>query len=488
VGLDNRFLPAPRSLVQRLSRAREAIQAERYNEAVEQLGSILSPNAEEDLEGEIDQDYFIAPSQQGGAMPSLKSEAQRLIASMSAQGRDMYELRYGAVARDLLRQALEEANVTKLTEVTRRYFHTRAGYEAMMLLGRRHMDEGRPLAAALCFQRLAESPQALATYEPDLSILLAICWIYADVPEHAEATINSLRERMPGARIELAGKTVTLENVRESPLAWLEGLLGPRGAPLGIDQDQWVLYRGSADRNGRSTGSMPVVNFRWRVPTANDPNDEQSIDEYKRQQAGSGTVLLPTTQPIAVDDTVLMRTPRRLMAIDFETGKRIWEFPWDDTPDLLAETSQDLPQGRNVPSQRTQELAERLWQDAAYGQISSNGQSVFVLSDLGFASGGNTHMLQPGGFQQLNPGSPKSHNKLVSLSLEREGALEWVVGGEDGADEPRLAGAFFLGVPLPAMGQLFVLAELAGELRLVVLDARTGKLEWQQQLAHVDTL
>lgn len=488
-GVDNKFLPAPRALVQRLNRAREAIQAERFNEAVEQLGSILSPDADEDLEGDIDQDYFIAPHEQGGAMPSLKTEAQRLLGSMPAAGRDMYELRYGATARDLLQQAVGEGDLTKLTEVTRRYFHTRAGYEAMMLLGRRHLDAGRPLAAALCFQRLAESPQALASYEPELSVVLAICWDYAGAPEKAESTLLSLAQRMPDARLEFNGEKLSIPRDAAAQLTWLSTLLGPRGTARQHEKDHWVLYRGDADRNASTVGGMPVANFRWRVPTLNDPNDEQALNDYGQQLASTGAVLIPATQPIAVKDVILMRTPRRLLAVDFSSGKRIWEFPWDETPDELAERSQEFPQVRNVPSQRMLELGERLWQDAAYGQISSDGDSAYVLADLSFASPGSMqHMIQPGGFQQANPGWPKPYNKLVALSLARQGALRWVVGGEDGADEPKLAGAFFLGVPLPAMGQLFVLAELSGELRLVVLSAETGHLEWQQQLAHVDTL
>ena len=74
----------------------------------------------------------------------------------------------------------------------------------------------------------------------------------------------------------------------------------------------------------------------------------------------------------------------------------------------------------------------------------------------------------------------------MSLSLARQGAAQWVVGGEHGEDEPKLAGAFFLGPPLPLAGKLYVLAEFNGEIRLVVLDAQNGRLEWQQQLAHAD--
>ena len=52
--------------------------------------------------------------------------------------------------------------------------------------------------------------------------------------------------------------------------------------------------------------------------------------------------------------------------------------------------------------------------------------------------------------------------------------------------EPKLSGAYFLGPPLPLMGSLYVMAEIKGEIRLVVLDSKTGKLQWQQQLAYVE--
>ena len=55
-----------------------------------------------------------------------------------------------------------------------------------------------------------------------------------------------------------------------------------------------------------------------------------------------------------------------------------------------------------------------------------------------------------------------------------------------GEDEDQLAGAWFLGAPLAMQGQVYVLTEIAGEIRLVVLDADTGKLQWWQQLCLVE--
>jgi tetratricopeptide (TPR) repeat protein len=64
--------------------------------------------------------------------------------------------------------------------------------------------------------------------------------------------------------------------------------------------------------------------------------------------------------------------------------------------------------------------------------------------------------------------------------------LRWQVGGSTGGTEPRLAGVYFLGTPLAWGSRLYALVELRGAIRLVVLNAETGRLEWTQELALVD--
>ena len=81
----------------------------------------------------------------------------------------------------------------------------------------------------------------------------------------------------------------------------------------------------------------------------------------------------------------------------------------------------------------------------------------------------------------------KTYNRLAARELKTEGKLKWEVGGPGGEDEPKLAEAFFLGPPLPLQGRLYVLAEMKGqEIRLVALSAKTGKLDWSQQLCRVE--
>ena len=42
---------------------------------------------------------------------------------------------------------------------------------------------------------------------------------------------------------------------------------------------------------------------------------------------------------------------------------------------------------------RKLQLAQRLWYDAAYGQLSSDGESVFLLDELGIPSPGNYRFI-----------------------------------------------------------------------------------------------
>ena len=76
-------------------------------------------------------------------------------------------------------------------------------------------------------------------------------------------------------------------------------------------------------------------------------------------------------------------------------------------------------------------------------------------------------------------------NRLAARELRTQGKLKWEVGGVTGEDEPKLAGAFFLGPPLPLLGNLYALAEMKGqEIRLVVPLGRNrrrsnGRSNWR---------
>ena len=479
------FLTAPRELRQPLIRAERAVEERRYNDAVDELIDILVPANNKDLFDYDLQDYFIVRTGNDQTHLSLKTEAQRLLGRMPKEGRDAFELQCGADARFMLDKALQQGDIHKLSDVTRMYFHTKAGYEATMLLGRYHFDRGRPLAGALCFRRLLEAPAA-EQFEPELSILLATCWLYASQTDQAKETLVGLKAKWPNLKVD--SDEIKLFRDNEDALHWLTQIVGAPQASAQSQTDQAALYRGNTARNGRTKGDLPVQNLRWRVPTANDPVDEEIVQQIRKQFVGSAA--LPSLQPLAVNDVVLMRTPDKLLAVDFKNGKRIWEYPWSNDSSFPSSQQAEVRTRPDSTPPRHNELTQRLWEDAPYGQLSSDGQAVYLLHELGFSgAAGNAIQMGAGGFRIMNPNYPTEYNKLVSLSLSREGALLWMIGGgpNDGEnDEPKLSEAFFLGPPLPMDDLLYSLVEIKGEIKLVAVDRSNGQLEWSQQVAHVE--
>ena len=65
----------------------------------------------------------------------------------------------------------------------------------------------------------------------------------------------------------------------------------------------------------------------------------------KDHEAGAA---IPTLRPLAVGDVLLIRTLRKLLAVDIATGERLWAAPPDDeTESKLDADSYD--QGRGWP-------------------------------------------------------------------------------------------------------------------------------------------
>lgn len=483
------FVPASRDLQLQLNRAKKAIQEGSFVDAADLLGSLIAVPEAEQFSPEAE-DYFLDGVEAGGTFRSLKTEVLKLLGGMPAKGREAYEIRYGADAKVLVDAAVESGDIAKLTEAARMYFHTKAGYEAMLLLARYHYIEGRPLAAALCAQRVVESAGA-ASSEPEASLVLASAWLSAGYPERARAALIALKKKAPRAQITIEGQPRALFASDAQALDWLKAILPDAIISGSGAQENWVMHRGDPARNAESKGSAPVRTPIWQALPVFDPEDEAILLEVERgyrEQPGPAA-LLSVLHPLAVGDDVIMRLPDKVIALDFETGKAKWEYPWNNSVKSVGPSLEASRNQTNERDRRRQYLTRKIWEDSAQGQLSSDGEQLYFLE-----SASNSAALQNlsrlpqrlGGFGRLEFDMRSSSNTLVCLELQSEGRQKWVVGGVSGEDEIRLAGAWFLGAPLAMQGQVYVLAEMAGEIRLVVLDADTGELQWWQQLCLVD--
>lgn len=508
-GPSNIFHRAPRELRQKLLAAEKAISEERFGDAVQLIASLIGmadANGEAPPADAVEgNDYFIPVNGANSAVKvSLKVAAQRMLGNMPAAAREILELQYGTQSRRLLEKSIAKGDMASLEEVSRKYFHTQAGYEATLLLGRYHLDGGRPLSSALTLQRLFEENAPVNKLEPEASLLLASAWAAASEPAKAKEVLLAWQKKNPA---QGAGDGLPPYPGEAQALNWLAQVTGTRTVSLQATESEWKLFRGNASRTGWVSGDLPLVyrdmQVRWDVPVVNDPPAENQVRKLQRQFFEQGSVVLPQLHPLAVGSTILMRTPDHVEAVDFKSGKRIWNYSLYGQEEAFPKETSMAELNRSpimtgAEQVQSQQLQEQIWEETPIGQMSSDGKFVYVIAqEEPSAQNRQTNMFNAFrgariGFQQ--PGMPATPNVLVALELGSEGKRKWMVGGKSGEDDEQLAGAYFLGPPLPIGGQLFVLAEIKQEVRLVVIEPKTvgrktlGRVVWSQQLAQLDGL
>ncbi len=246
--------------------------------------------ASDTTEGGADQDYFLAESEADGTQTSLKSQAQQMLGAMTDQGRELYELKFGADARQMLEQALDSRDFSQLVEVTRRYFHTLAGYEATMLIGRLLSRPGTTVGRRPAVRATGGEPgRGPAVRTGAVGIAGHQLAVGRNARPRRE-TLVALQTRDPQATLRIGDKEVSLfkDDSETTRLAAATRRLG-RAFPRTTEATEWVLFRGNAARNAESAGGFPLLTARWRVRAANHPSDEEMIRQQRRGVPGPGS-------------------------------------------------------------------------------------------------------------------------------------------------------------------------------------------------------
>ncbi len=508
-----------RRLVQRLEQARQLLAPREPNDkpdessALRLLQSLLDDGPQTEDAPETDDVFLETPAGERRVVGhSLKGEARRLIGGMSAQGRQAYEVLVGKGARVQLGIALTEGDWPEVEEVSRRFFHTSAGYDATITLGLRELDLGEPLAAASRFQEVRDWPHARAVREPLLSLRLALAWRLAGQDERCRAVLMELKKSLGERSVERRdGGELTLFKNDSEALDWFDRWAGVPVRPLRATaerRDEWPLVAGNAARNALASAAVPAEHVAWSHMLLDDddepPADEDTPSDSKsdrsptllrgawgrvrtevrseierRRQMDRPAII--AAQPIVVGDTVVVRTLSQLRAFRLSDGQPLWHSAMVEPE--LAEMLNEHRRGR-TPRQISSELEgwlhERVWEDVGTGTLSSNGELVFTLQERE-ASLRAPQAAWRGMFVT------REFNKLIAIEAAT-GRLRWEIGGPRGDYELLGSGAFFLGPPLPWRGRLYVLTDDGIDLRLAVLDPRDGKLLWMQTLAPSDPI
>ena len=476
--------PSDRLRERQLDRGRRLVADQRWSDAATLFDEILAS----------DRDCFFRANRQQRTWQSIKSETNRLIGSLEKPGRDAYELQFRARADRMLEQAVAADDTAGIVAVARRWFHTPAGYRATLLAAIEALEANQPLAAAAWLDRLAAVDRA-AAFEPTLSIMRAIAWLRAGDATAAAAILE--QTRVSGRNgVRIAGKDVTISFPAGGGLAWLTALVGePKRRPGSLGGNgaggDWAMHRGDPARNGIAVASCPLLAARYRVPLARHPEESRLLDAQRRLHTDRETAVLPAGTPLAVDGTILVHTTMGLLAVDFETGKRVWLQTGGAAP-LNASAAGADGVGDGADAEAGGSFSS-VFEDATSGTIASDGRLVFVVESHPDAvspqqAGGMNFRAAAGG-RGLTAAGWKGGNTLSAYDVADRGALRWRLPARGAGDEGGQAAAgaaWYLGAPLPVSDQLFVLAEEKGEIRLDVLDADTGRVAWSQPFAEVD--
>lgn len=479
-----------KDLSKAMAKAEEYRDRKEYDNAVEIVQRYILDQKDDDAgRRAIDRsaDYFVDQKMD----ISLKRQALRLIGDLPEEGRRIYELKYGESARAMLADAVSANDTKQLENIARQYFHTKAGYEATYLMGTHKLDQGETLAAAMHFEQLRELPEASRIWEPALSLKSAVAWFRSGEIDRAVEIATELKKLAPNGRLSLGARTIPLFVSDREAEGWLAQLVGQPLMATGSGAREWTMFRGNPSRNVSSAPSSPAGEVAWEFTTIRDPDalleDPKRLEavnaqlrEMEEDRRNSGFLTLPAAHPLIIGDSVVFRTMRNIRAVHLKTGELLWETAMisPSYEKLVATDSPEanIRQGNPTTTALERLLSQRAWRDLTAGTLSSDGRYVFALDAMGFLS---TNQRNIRGLRTSLSRSDSS--KLVAYDLQADGKLVWEVGGSrDYGLE--MAGTFFLGPPLPLDGHLYCIAEVTGDVRLVVLNARTGRHEWSQTL------
>lgn len=469
---EDRFPPPPRELARALTRGYEAYAAGEMVESLGWLERVINRDSAEDflLRGPLSE-----TGEETGVV-SLSWVAHRLMCALPERQRELFRLKHAATAERLFQQATRDRDSRLLTEVMRRYLYTDAGIEAALVLGYEQYQQGRPGLAASTFRRLRMVPEARKQHDPNLGVMLAVCCSQSDQTQQALSVLESL-QLSSGQSLTIAGKEWTWSGQQE-PMDWLDQI-GKVNDESTDQNSDWLMAGGSGHRLSSRGGGFPIQNCRWQLPLINDLAIEQAVLQELASNDSTGPGLQLITAPLVIDQTVVVRSFDRVMAIDLKSGKRIWYYP---AIEELGTVYPGLATASERPTPTPAELASWLRRQAGGDDLASDGTHVFFVDRQDDTSNLASGVWINGG-RSIASGS----NRLVALDVSREGSLSWIAGGDQSV-EPGLKEAFFLGPPLPLQDSVYSIVWLDGLVQLIQQDRNTGQLRWQQALGTLDSV
>jgi len=467
---------------------------------------------------------------------SIRIVANLLIGRFSKQGRDFYQREFGPTADQKLKDATQRGDMQLLSDVSYRYFHTKAGAEATILLARFQLDRGHYNTAAATFRRFLDR-NADDPVPVNVSFLAALACKRLAIGaaarndkvekdqylKYASDLWEKVQKEVGNNEVPFGPKKVRLEQLKaefDRPIA----------TPVVFNQSERFRPFGDNRNNAQGVGGRPFLDPSWEcsmTPIFNkeDQDKKGAAMNWIKENVESSMKLfqqmpnnppLPMFFPVASAGKIIFRTYDGVYCFatrddpsqnpPVKAGEMLWMNECENCLFKMVENTHgrsrmDAEWKRPYFGQGPKGI---FFEHGLNGSISHDGTLAYYVDDMAVPPHPQLQIQQFGGF----PGQPVAfapayqdqvmHNKLAALNIET-GKLEWKLGLRDpnrksapppGSEEKEtaaslLSDAFFLGAPMPLGGKLYVVIEKERELRLVCLDpskARQPELVWWQPL------
>jgi outer membrane protein assembly factor BamB/TolA-binding protein len=465
---------------------------------------------------------------------SVKTEANRIIAQFRKEGQEFYQQAYGAEASKALDAAISaNYDLPMLADLSQKYFHTKAGAEATILLGTLYLERGNYLEAAYAFERTIARPGAEEFITPRTLFKACIAFKRSGDAKHAELlkiTLEKLRNATEKDGLVFGRQTYPFEKLKAEIDRSLE-LLRPT-----TTVGEWAMRGGNPARSGTIDGGPPFLDPVFRTsmfPYPPGPNEPDTVTEanewikteldklFTRDKKMPGGLPLPAFFPITTSDMVVFRSYHGVYAVatrdQVVNGRviRAGDVRWGSKTTFGSHQmlttggdTDDIDMKKNVQdwwgTYNQAGVNSLLFENPLIGSLSHDGQNVYFVDDIAippppvYSNPDFGIMPGPQYRQSGDLADAVRAGRLVAVDM-KSGNVKWDLGrvrqwrnddpnaapppalpnhlNEEEADKTTNAfqlclDAVFLGSPLPINGRLYVLIEQAGIIRLLCLDPK----------------
>ena len=453
-----------RSLSRRLEQVDRLFETGRINEAAQLLGGILENTDAVFLKPEETTDKPVRTLHL-----TINDYLITRIRNLPKEARESYAFQFEPTARRLLDNAVATGSLDDVQQVARKYFPTASGATAIFLVALTQFEHGDYAAAFLTLDRLKR--------------------LHPSIPDALVPVLEQMHE-------ELQNK---LHQTAEPPKQSIS-------EPTWLEQIGWRIPTGSPTQNAATQATAPLLETNWTVPVLTRLFNERETDAISRLLENGNEVYLPASQPLLVGDLFITRTFGETIAVNANTGKRLWVV---SEPEYRFPSKITMPP--TYPANPRAALRLFFWHNRIAQQLSSDGERLFGIDGHDFQVDQRQFARMPnlagrGEDLRYDPG-----NTLTARDV-KTGRILWQIGkfpyvqkyidafyamapalrGQQDVDETvftdnekTLKETWFLGAPLPLLGRLYVIGETDGVLQLCVLESQTGNLIAQQAFAHV---